>query len=205
MRSMSFVDECVAEVIIMHKEGLYDPNCREIAARKYRGKRVPPGLITDVRKNLRQIQSKLRKRGYLVHCTGPNYYLEYPGRESFRDLPPKDDVECQYVSPVGKSEGGKPNYREGLYIAKEKNDLYWQYMNRHHRKSSSISTREGAKRLIEANQAGHVPLRTARKAMKQTINAILPPNIALLGDLSNGDSDSGGLLDGPKKRGPKKT
>ncbi|HET9376396.1 MAG TPA: hypothetical protein VFO40_15590 [Chthoniobacterales bacterium] len=189
MKYPDWIIECAQAVVQMHNDGVHDPSHEEIARAYHGRKSVPPALIRDVRKNLRVLQKILRtKYGLLVCTTGANYYLlarQLDRGKTFRELPPQDEDECAFVSPLGRE---KPRY--GLYIAQGKKDLYWLYMNSFHRHSASSSTRHGLERLVNAKKAGHIALRPARKEARETIDAIPPENISSLGSLGNGENDN---------------
>lgn len=172
--------------------GKFDLNCEEIAKGGIMGGKAPsPGLITDIRQNLRVLIKILRDKHTieLVMSVGSNYYLPLRevrrrlGRDAtFRDRPPESIKECRFCAPLGQ---GKRSW--GLYIAHGKNDLLWQVLNEHHTKSTSNSTKHAIKRVVMANKAGHMRLRPAKERAKETLETVKPDNLADLGQLGNGE------------------
>ena len=173
---------------------IHDLNCAEIAKGLKGGKAVSPAEVEGYRCKLRVIIKILRSiHGIeLVLTTDNNWYLPLAQLKkhglqrdaTFRERPPGNDEECRFCAPIGA--GRK---RWGLYIAHTKNDLYWQYMNRFHHKTSAMSNNNASRRTILGKKGGHISLRAARKQIQESITGIRPENLSELGKLGNGENN----------------
>jgi hypothetical protein len=180
--------------IALRDGGTLDPSYMEIA-KQYSGKGMLPTDVADeVRQNLRTIQTILREvhNIELVHCLGKGwYYKPASRRQSFRQLPPRNEDECKYCAPIGRG-------RYGLRFPQDPNDLMWQYMIRFHLKTSGSSNRHGQERLILGMKRKLVTVRDAKQIARTQIANLVPGTYKSLGQLWNGTPNP---FNNPPKKG----
>jgi hypothetical protein len=169
--------------IALRDGGIFDPSFMEIAKQYFGKGMLPSDLGEEVRQNLYTIQTILRKNYNieLVHCLGKGWYYPPSKRgQSFRKLPPQNEQECRYCSPVNR------NGRYGIRFAHGTNDLMWQFMINFHLKTSGSSNRHGQERLIQGMKRKLVTVKDARQIARKQIANLVPGTYKSLGQLWNG-------------------